>query len=331
MSLAAVRQRWKSPRVRKRAGLVGVVLVLGAALATGVANLPPAGLLRRLPTSEGNLSCVLFSPDGKWLASGAGSGKVFLWEAAEARPLPLRQFSQQPITALAFSRDNFLTAGTLSQSIIVWNLKDRTAQMAPPVAAPITCMAAHPQRRELAIGMNNGKLHFLNTVTADYSVIASEHAGSVKALVFDRAGGLLATAGADGKVIVRDATTRKVKQIWGEHAADVSCLNFNDDGSQLASGDWTGRILVRRVADGQVLATVERELSASGVGFAGEWLATACWGRWLQFVRLADPTQTVAFDTGQLIQALAVSPDGQTVATISPAARVQLWKTPEVH
>lgn len=289
---------------------------------------PPAGLIARIAAEEGNLSSVAFSQDGTRLAAGTAAGKVLLWELPGGTPVPLFQYSQQPITALATTPDGFLIAATLSRRIFVWDFKTRKARLVPPLPAPITCVAVHPLRTELAIGLSNGTLHFLDTQTAESSQVASAHAGSVKALAFDPRGEVLVSGGADGKLIARDATTHEVRKTLPAHKSDVSGVSFSRHGRSFVSGDWSGTVVLRDSLESDGTVSYHAGDVISGIEFAGEMIVTGGWDGRLRFWSLKQSRIVAEYDTGALVQALAVSPDEKTVATVSPNSRVQLWQVP---
>jgi WD40 repeat protein len=65
----------------------------------------------------------VFSPDGKWLASGGEDAMVKLWEVATGREVQVFKGHNNSVSSIAFSPDGgMLAAGSLGQNIIVWKV-----------------------------------------------------------------------------------------------------------------------------------------------------------------------------------------------------------------
>lgn len=211
--------------------------------------------------------------------------------------------------------------------MLVWDLQTRKARAIPPLAAPITCVTAHPSRSELAIGFSDGTLQLLDTKSADFTSIPSEHRGSVKSLMYDPNGEFLVTGGADGTIICRDAATHEVLRTLTANG-EVSSLCFSRDGKLLISGTWDGNVTVWNARTDQRLHRYHHDGSVSGVGIAGNVVISGGWDGQLLFWSPGSVVQTASYNTENAIHALAVSPDEKTVATVSAENRVNLWKVP---
>ena len=285
------------------------------------------GVTGRLPAAEPNLSCVLYSPDGKWLAAGSAGGKVVLWDVATRVPLPMVQFTQQPITCLTTTPDGFLLAGTMTEKLLVWELRNRRAKKVPPLPAPITCIAAHPVKKLIAIGLNTGKISLLDTAQGVFSELPSGHSGSVKALAYPPDGSVLVSGGEDGNITPRDPQGKDVRTLEG-HTSEVSCLRFSSDGRTLASADLNGSVIVWRAADSKLEQRIPHDDAVSCLGFTSEYLAPGSWDHRLRLWVIDSERLAAEFDTGDIVQGLSVHSDQRTIATVSAAPEVLFWKAP---
>lgn len=289
---------------------------------------PPAGLAFRLAAAEPNLTRVHFTRNGKLLAAGAANGRVLLWDAQTRYPLPLGQQSSQQITCLDSTPDQFLIAGTLSQRLLVWNLKRKSFVEIPKQAAPISAVAVRPSQPELAIGLSDGTLQLLNTTKGTFTTIPSGHKGSIKCLAYAPDGRTLVTGGEDGQIILRDAGTRAVRKTLAAHQGDVSVLTYSPDGKLLLSGDWTGKIVIWTMPVGVQLKEMQQPEAVSGGAFVGERVVTGGWDGRLRFWSVAASRLDTEYDARQVIHDLAVTPDGHYVVTVSPTADIAYWTVP---
>ena len=88
-----------------------------------LAKRQPLGL--PLKAHKDSVRSVVFSPDGKTLASGGTSGNILLWDVASRQPLgpPLPGYTAEATLSLAFSPDSrTLAAGGIEGEIILWDL-----------------------------------------------------------------------------------------------------------------------------------------------------------------------------------------------------------------
>ena len=65
-----------------------------------------------LKAHKGTLSCLAFSRDGKFLASGAKDGTAIVWDIAARKPLVTIPGHKDMIVAVAFSPDGKTVAAT---------------------------------------------------------------------------------------------------------------------------------------------------------------------------------------------------------------------------
>jgi WD40 repeat protein len=296
--------------------------------------------LRTLAEGTGRAWKAAFSPDGAHLAAGFESPDpepVKVWEVASGRLVRGLAGHTPRVYDLAFSPDGArLAACSEEQTIKVWDWRSGKELLSLACPGDGRCVAFSPDGKLLAAGLSGEKpLQVWDAGTGELVHSLRNHPGWTCTMAFARDGKLLA-AGSDGLEIWDTATFKRIRSIPGvshEWAA------FTPDGQTVLSASTDHRkgtahtVTVWDVATGAPRAQVP--LKTQG-GFAAYHLSPD--GKTLFAVRPDQPDGWVrAYDaaTGQDrfprrghaggVRAVAVSPDGRTLASGGADQTVRLW------
>jgi WD40 repeat protein/serine/threonine protein kinase len=155
------------------------------------------------------------------------------------------------------------------------------------------------------------------------------HRGEVFCVSYSPHGDLLASAGADGTVMVRNAATGRVMRTLHGHAGGASCVAFASDGRQLASAGEDGVIRLWDVESGREHATWRSDSGSVGaVVFSpdGRWLASgASDGKVRIWSRASGKVHATFRGHTRRITELACAPDGRLLASASTDGFALVW------
>lgn len=169
---------------------------------------------------------ALFSPDGKILVAGDGSGKVRVLDSRSVHIVRTLQLTGGTNTSLAFAPDGTLETGSWGGIMQHWNVSTGK-QLGNPVLAmpaPVATIAFDPTGEEFATaGGSDGFVKLWDTRTLQQlgSTFPGEP-GRWASAAFTPDGGELITLYANGRGTLWPASVRA----WKEHACSVAGRSF---------------------------------------------------------------------------------------------------------
>src|ERR1043166_1544333 len=113
---------------------------------------------RALTAHTGEIFALAFSPDNRWLASGAGDNTIRLWEPATGREMRLLRGHLGAIRALVFAPDNKILASAASDATIrTWDVTTgQELKALPSRFGTPRAVAFSPEGQLVATGGDDG-------------------------------------------------------------------------------------------------------------------------------------------------------------------------------
>jgi WD40 repeat protein/DNA-binding SARP family transcriptional activator len=280
---------------------------------------------------------VVFSPDGRILASADATGTIMLWDITTGRAIGSPLIDQAVwFRSTAFSPDGqTLALAGVDKTIRLWD-----AANGQPIGQPF---AGHTRRVYDVTFSPNGQI--LASTGADSTIMLWDittgqitvppitgHSGLVRSVAFSPEGQTLASAGEDGTVRLWDVASGQLKrQLNTDHTLQAYDVTFSPDGQRLASAHNDNTIRLWDVASGQAIGEplIGHTNLVLDVAFSpdGQILASASRDK---TVRLWDVATGQALGSPLIshtdqVSRVAFSHDGQTLASASKDLTIRLW------
>ncbi|MGW4905251.1 nSTAND1 domain-containing NTPase [Streptomyces sp. NPDC004270] len=307
----------------------------------------------RHPTSIGALTghteavrSLAFSPDGRTLAAGSDDNSILLYDVSDPRRpervgAPLTGHTGT-VHSVAFSPDGHtLASGSKDDTVRLWDVTDRAHAKAlgGPLTGhtgPVWSVAFSPDGSMLAAGSADSTASVWNVGNPAFPSQVGEplagSSGEMYAVGWSPDGHTLATGSGDGKV-----------RLWSIPGADMigEAGAFSPDGRVLATGGGDSRMRLWNITDparptalGEPFRTGWRDLRSMVFTRDGRTLVIMTGENnvnWVQLWNVSDPAHPSQYGAPVRLntrysgaEALALSPDGRTVAADYDDRTVQL-------
>jgi WD40 repeat protein len=201
---------------------------------------------------------VLWSPDGKYLATGEQDGVTEIWDARSLQPIHKLQGSGGFVDNLIWSPDGRrLAAGDDKGMLRAWDAESGNLLYAQPTHTNnLKATAWSPDGRLIATGGWDNKIR---VVDASTGLIRSEFTDTsyLDSVAWSADSRLLASGGLSNRVKIFDVTIGKELFELTGHKNSVRGVAFSPDGRLLASVAADDSLRIWDVASGKLLQALD--------------------------------------------------------------------------
>jgi WD40 repeat protein len=298
-------------------------------------------MIMRKPIYPIAVHAVAFSPDGRTVAGGDGTGRLRLWETTTGKLTRELQAHSNWVFSVSWTKDGsgLITGG--GDNLIRWFDALNPVQPSRTILAhsnDVHAVALTRDGKTLVSAGDDRQIVIWDVERAAARRRLSGHERQIPTLALSPDEKLIASGSRDHSIRLWNTRTGALRDTLLGHTGDIVALSFSPDGSILASAGWDYTVRLWDVRTGKATRLLLGHPNwVSGVAFSpdGRRLATSS-GFKLRLFDAADGGELwstdfrgiirgqTGGDTAEDLSTVAFSPDGRLIAVGSTNGSIYL-------
>ncbi|CCI12170.1 Serine/threonine protein kinase [Microcystis aeruginosa PCC 9806] len=279
-----------------------------------------------------SVQSVVYSPDGRYLASGSGDKNIKISGVATGKQLRTLTGHSDTVSSVVYSPDGrYLASGSNDKTIKIWEVATgKQLRTLTGHYGEVYSVVYSPDGRYLASGSWDKNIKIWEVATGKQLRTLTGHSSPVLSVVYSPDGRYLASGNGDKTIKIWEVATGKQLRTLTGHSGSVWSVVYSPDGRYLASGNGDKTTKIWEVATGKQLRTLTGHSNVVwSVVYSpdGRYLASGSWDKTTKIWEVATGKQLRTL-TGHSspVYSVAYSPDGRYLASGSGDKTIKIWR-----
>ncbi|MCT7984068.1 WD40 repeat domain-containing protein [Laspinema sp. A4] len=296
---------------------------------------------KRLEGHQESVNSIVFSPDGKTLASSSGDKTIKLWNVETGEEIHTLAGHQDKVWSIAFSPDGkTLASSSYDKTIKLWNVETgKEIHTFTRHQHSVATIRFSPDGKTLASSSIEDKtISLWNVETGEIFHTLIGHHDQVWRIAFSPEGNILASGSKDKTIKIWNVETGEEIHTLTGHQDLIWRIAFSPDGATLASGSMDNMIKLWNVETGKNFYTLtghQHLIWSLAFHPDGKTLASGSGDKTIKLWNVETGKEIYTL-TGhdEEVKSIAFSPDGNTLASGSVDNSIKLWNVEtgeEIH
>ncbi|KAG7414058.1 Vegetative incompatibility protein HET-E-1 [Fusarium oxysporum f. sp. rapae] len=254
-------------RISESIGLIGKLQSIVAAEEDWDWN----AVLQTLEGHTNTVNSVVFSPDGRRIASGSDDKTVKIWDMATGEEQTLKGHISM-VSSVVFSLDGrHIASGSSDYTIKIWDVATgEEEQTLKGHMSIVSSVVFSPDGRRIASGSWDNTIKIWDIATGEVEQTLKSHTDTVNSVVFSSDGRRIASGSDDNTVKIWDMATCDEELTLKGHMSTVNSVVFSPDGRRIASGSSDNTIKIWDIATGSIVESFDVRLYPDVLSFTDD-------------------------------------------------------------